>query len=133
MSNLSATLVIAAFTSGIATFGCGTPSVFSGVKAIEVTLVPREGPANTPKSVDPQALEPWATCLGTTRAIGVDEAWKMVLEEGEYRLDVTDTHGPRRFVLHNTGDLTGPGGDFYRNECVHALVTAFLGTAAPTP
>ncbi len=127
------TLVLAVFTCGITSFGCGTPMLFSGVKAIEVTLVPREGPANTPKSVDPQALEPWESCLGTTRAIGGDETWKMVLAEGEYRLDVTDTHGPRRFVLHNTGDLTGPGGDFYRNECVHPLVTAFLGTASPTP
>lgn len=105
---------------------CGSSQVFSQVSSASVALIPRDGEAGAPTVVTPAALPRWGTCLEGARPIPIGEAYKAVLSEGEYRLQIADRHGARTFTLHNATDFTDVAANFYRSDCLYDLVRAAL-------
>jgi hypothetical protein len=116
----------------VASAACATKPVFSGVHAVEVSLVSAQGVSGPVQHVAATDLPAWSACLERTHPIGADAAIKAALTEGEYHMVVLDSTGSRKFTLHNSANLTDSGPAFYQTDCLYPLAQK-LAQPAPAP
>ena len=102
--------------------GCATRPPIGNVTAVQVALVPNGASPGSARIVDAAQLPVWSECLAKLKRIDRGQAFKMALEEGEYRLDIRDETGAHRLTLHNSQDLSDGSGTLYRSDCVYSLV-----------
>ncbi len=110
-------VVLVAFLAGCT----GGGPAFKDVTKVSVRHIASRG--LTERDFSARELDSVSKCLYQTETIDASEAQQELLPT-TYLVEVTDKGGMRSFELYTKTNLKGNKGQYYRNNCIHGLITA---------
>ncbi len=118
-------LLAACSALGVACGG-GPPTLPHPITSMSVTH--DAGSGETALKVDKDEL---VNCLKASKAIAIDELYKCVLTDGDYRVDLND--GQTVIEIHNATQYVENDLRYFSNQCLYPLLAKAAQGKAPSP